>query len=519
MNTSPNRRVRDWHFGLRTVTVCAILVSGIDHAQGARSVTVVDIIPESLSGEANMNCEPNLTVDPADALQIAASARLPEPMGRKMSVVFVSADGGTTWSCRSTVPLETSPDVTLRFGGLSPSAPTATTAPSTTNTPNTLYVAALRAYDPNRNSKLVICRSDDSAETKMESILAVQRQDLIDQPYIAAAMINNLDRVFVGVDDFNGSPQRTATVVRSLDGTGNGPSSNFTWIPIEFASPPPQRDNSEIRPAISADHQKVYAVFNRVLSINGNQRVGDVVLVRDDDGGNSGPASFTTLHDQNGVAGFPAVNARTFLFDIDGFPALLGKQRLGGDLAIAVDPQNADKVYLVWGERVQGQPALHVMYSDNGGTKWSLPLHTVVNAINPGLAINTNGTLAFLYQQLVTDPGGVATWYTRLELTKNDFTNIDPFILSKFPDSDLGMGGGLPIVGQPRLGDYLHLLARGKDFYGIFSASNVPDQSRFPSGVIFQRHKDFTTKKLLDQQNATEVPFSVDPFFFKVVEQ
>ena len=46
---------------------------------------------------------------------------------------------------------------------------------------------------------------------------------------------------------------------------------------------------SEIRPAISADGKKVYAVFNRVFSINGNQRVGDVILVRDDDGGNSGP--------------------------------------------------------------------------------------------------------------------------------------------------------------------------------------------------------------------------------------
>ena len=44
-------------------------------------------------------------------------------------------------------------------------------------------------------------------------------------------------------------------------------------------------------------------------------------------------------------------------------PALLGRQRLGGDLAIAVDPQNADKVYLVWGELVESQPALHVTRS------------------------------------------------------------------------------------------------------------------------------------------------------------
>src|SRR5258705_7690774 len=117
MKASANRRVCGWHFGLQAVTVCGILLTGIDRAQGARSVTVVDIIPESLSGETNMNCEPNLTVDPADALQIAASARLPEPMGRKMSVVFVSAEGGTTWSCRSTVRGETSPDVTFRLGG------------------------------------------------------------------------------------------------------------------------------------------------------------------------------------------------------------------------------------------------------------------------------------------------------------------------------------------------------------------------------------------------------------------
>ena len=105
MNANPIRRVCGWHFGLQAVMVCGMLVTGIDRAQGApppvRSVTLVDIIPESLSGEKNMNCEPNLTVDPADPSRIAASARLPEPMGRKMSVVFISTDGGTTWSCRS----------------------------------------------------------------------------------------------------------------------------------------------------------------------------------------------------------------------------------------------------------------------------------------------------------------------------------------------------------------------------------------------------------------------------------
>src|SRR5262249_9860232 len=201
--------------------------------------------------------------------------------------------------------------------------------------------------------------------------------------YSAVARINERDRVFVGANDWNGPPGRTAAVVRSLDATANSPNS-FTSVPIEFASPPPLRDGAEIRPAISADGKKIYSVFNRLISINGNKRVGDVILVRDDEGGNSGAASFRALHNnENGVAGFTVVKARTFLFDWDNgkthYEAVLGKDRLGGDLAIAVDPQNADSLYVVWGEVLDGQPALHVTRSTNGGQKWSDILHTIKN--------------------------------------------------------------------------------------------------------------------------------------------
>jgi len=452
---------------------------------------VVDIIPESLSGETSTNCETNLAVNPANPSQIAASAYLPEPMGGRMSPILISTNGGTTWSCRSTVPIDKiSCDVTLRFGGL-----------------NMLYLTALSDPDPNGDYKFVICRSRDLATTPMDDSPLRQLHSGMDQPYVAAAAINRQDSVFVGGNDWNGPPGRTATIVRSLDGTGNPPSSSYTFVPIEFASPAPPRDDPEIRPAISGDAKEVYDVFNCVISINVDRRVGDLIVVRDDNGGNSGPASFMALPDQSGAAGLQVIKARTFLFD-----PLLGRDRTGGDLAIAVDPRNADNVYVVWADLLDGQPVLQVIRSTDAGQQWSSPpLHTVRNAKNPGLAMNTNGTLAFLYQQVVTDSRGEETWFTQVELTKDDFQNVNRLTLSKFPAAELDT-----ISGQPRLGDYLHLMAVGDVFYGIFSASNVPDPSRFPCGVNFQRHNNLATKKLRDQKDHKDVDPSVDPFFFKI---
>ena len=77
--------------------------------------------------------------------------------------------------------------------------------------------------------------------------------------------------------------------------------------------------------------------------------------------------------------------------------------------------------------------------------------------------------------------------------------------------------GGHPVkTFDPYLGDYDHMLAVGRDFYGIFSASNVPDMAHFPNGVTFQRNVDFDTRVLLDVNNQHSVPPSIDPFFFKV---
>jgi hypothetical protein len=68
----------------------------------------------------------------------------------------------------------------------------------------------------------------------------------------------------------------------------------------------------------------------------------------------------------------------------------------------------------------------------------------------------------------------------------------------------------------PYLGDYVHVMAIGRTFYGIFSANNTPNNSNFPSGVTYQRNANFTTQTLLNLDNITSVPVSIDPFFFSI---
>jgi len=102
-------------------------------------------------------------------------------------------------------------------------------------------------------------------------------------------------------------------------------------------------------------------------------------------------------------------------------------------------------------------------------------------------------------------------WVTQFEQSIDDFSHVDSFTLATVqantPDR----------VFFPYVGDYAHLLAVDKDFYGVFSTSNFPDMANFPNGVTYQRKANFATHTLLDLNNGP-VSVSIDPFFFKVAE-
>ena len=61
-----------------------------------------------------------------------------------------------------------------------------------------------------------------------------------------------------------------------------------------------------------------------------------------------------------------------------------------------------------------------------------------------------------------------------------------------------------------------HEVAVGKDFCGIFSTSNVPNNANFPIGVTYQRNANFATHTLFARDGVTVVQPSIDPFFFSL---
>ena len=450
------------------------------------TVLLVNMIPRSLSGETEQDSEPSLAVDPSDPNQIVGSAFTPDPLGGASAPIFVSRDGGNTWVLRSTVPSEVQTgDISPRFGG-----------------GGRLYAGILK-----RPGSLLLNILRTDAATGTTPMKVVVSRERVDQPFLAAVERDGKDRVYVGSNDFAAAGGRTATIDQSQHGGAATPT--FSAVRLERRSTGSAGQNGpQVRPICHPDGTVYVAFYGWRSFDDATQEVTtDIVLVRDDAGG-TGASPFGALVDpSDGLAG--RLVARGVSFN---WGAQLGNQRLGGDVALAVDPRDSDVVYVAWADR---QPTtgytLHVRRSTDRGATWSpSDLRTVGFATNPALAINSRGRVAFLHQR-VTGSGDSQRWVTTVERS-DDGINWTSMILATVP-------ANFPVpVFQPYIGDYAGLASVGKDFYGIFSANNSPDLARFPNGVTYQRNADFTTRRLLDTDGTTPVAVSIDPFFFKITE-
>jgi hypothetical protein len=456
--------------------------SAVVAANGA--ITVVNMIPKALSGEAWQDSEPSIAVNPNDPNRIVGTAFTPDPFGGNLAPIYVSSDGGLTWTLRSTVPSrQQTQDISGDFGGV-----------------NGGYYAGLLKLP----GDLLMSVARGTNVVSNNALKQVATRSHVDQPFVRAVAVGGRDRVYVGFNDLGSTTGQTASVFMSLDGAAPVP--KFKKLQLEQRSTGNAGQNGpQVRPAVHANGT-VYAAFYgwRAFDQTTRRVTADVVVVRDDQGG-AGVPPFGALTDPtDGLGGRIVAAGIRFTWN-----AAMGQQRLGGDIAIAVNPQNSQDVYVAWADIQPAGYTLHLRRSTNGGATWSPnDLRTIARATNPALAINSQGTVCFLYQRLVGTGAG-EHWRTVIErsaLGANWLTSILADVPATSPAPQF----------QPYIGDYVGLTAVGSDFFGIFSANNTPDMSHFPNGVRYQRNADFQQRRLLDVDGISAVTASIDPFFFRV---
>ena len=464
----------------------------------AGTLLLVNMIPKSLSGEEEQDSEPMLAVNPNNPQHIVGTAFTPNPLGGNLAPVYVSTDGGNTWTLNAIVPAEgdITGDITVAFGPRS----------------NNLYAGILKMPQPQQDTELKILRTKNfQAATPMQVL--VDRQGT-DQPFIqAAANGAATERVYVGDNDFNLNPGKTSTVDFSLNAAAA--TAAFKSASIESRTSA-QQNGPQVRTAChksGVTYVAFYGWRKQSGNWNGNtlKITADVVVVRDDSGA-SGANPFRDLKDpSDNLPGRIVASKVTFPFRSSG-KSQEGFQRLGGDLAIAVNPVDSKIVYLGFTGLLNNKYTLHVRRSTDSGQTWSDDLLTVPFGINVGLAVNANGDAGLLYQQL-TGSGGNARWVTHFRTA----SGASPDSWSDLVLSDHranSPSNNVPNGFDPYLGDYAYLTSQGMDYYGIFSASNEPDMAHFPSGVTYQRNHNFASKTLTNLAGAP-VRISIDPFFFK----
>ena len=467
-------------------------------------VRVVNMIPNSRSGETSQDSEPNLAVNPVNPMQIVGSAFTPDPFAGPNAPIYISNNGGNTWALNSIVPgnssLTGTGDITVRFGGTS----------------NILYAGTLRGGS---GLQLNILRTANfTAPTLMD--LLVNRGS-VDQPYIQAATVlggagTGNDRVYTGNNDFavpTAGGRKTASIDQHLNvaSVPPAPPSGFTINRIEArGTGTANQDGPPIRPAIHPNGT-IYGIYYHWSTFNGSAANADVVVVRDNNWG-TGTSPFTALTDTpgDGLVGRRVVTGITVPWN-NSNQAAFGQERfVGSNITIAVDPTDSARIYIAWADRVGATDyTLHVRRSPDGGSTWTADLLTITNATNPALAINTHGQVGFIYQQL-TGTGAAQRWETHLRRSSTGAVWSDLILARPLANTPTAQFG-------PYIGDYVHLMAVGKDYYGIFSANNTPDMANFPNGVTYQRNANFTTNTLLNLSN-NPVANSIDPFFFSVNE-
>ena len=447
-------------------------------------VRVVNTVPAERSDETDLNWQPSIAINPANPNEIVVSAYTEPPNNVGFSYSY---DRGQNWQINFSEP-GVQLDQSAGLGGS-----------------GELYWTV--AFDPASDiPTLHVLRTPDPATAGPLPEIDTPRPE-IDQPYAHVFTHGeptppDKDRLYVGYIDHshNMGDSAIATVDVCLDARAAAPI--FTQVPIDFRASLPL-DGYEVRPAAHGDGT-VYVAHKSWSSWNNTTVITDIVVVRDDNWGADG---FVILTDP--VDGKPGRRVATNVQIKD--PQYLGGQRLDNDLSLAVDPTNSATAYIVWGDNAEGEYTLRVRRSLDRGNTWSGDLLTIANANLAGLAINSDGRVGFVYQQLVA-----GLWETHFRRTSDSTgQNWDDIVLARTPTAG-------------EIADYSRVIAVGKDFYGVFPAWNTPNPANFPAtpptpsnpnGARFLRNTTKTAPWQLLGSGGLPVAESVDPFFYMVQDE
>ena len=426
--------------------------------------SVVNVIPNDLSGEHFQNSEPSLGVGTGSKNNkfILHTFGTEPPsydfVDHPMNLYFTSVGGGTLWKTNGTF---NDLDSTLDWsaGG-----------------------TAYSAMDGPLGEINVLKSSDPTITANNFSKIVAAKVDNFDgQPWVRVVTVTNVDHIYVGFENERDADRCIASVRFSLDG-------GVTWSTTALEKANPGAENSTpVRLAISGDGRTVYGLFLRLASKTEGDYQGAVVLVRDDSFGTGG---FNALPN-NGtpVANNIVLPASTPLGLV---------QRIGTGYDVAINPSHPNDVYVAYTEReaFSRTPVLRVQHSSDSGSTFDL-VHSTTNASLPALAITQDGTVGLLFAKkrgsnlevhfLKAYGGNFLTQQGPINDPEHRPISSDR-VLASFPDNN-------PLMTyDPYLGDYFTLKAVNYSFYGAFSASGEPDPAHFPSGVYYQRNVNVNGK-------------------------
>jgi hypothetical protein len=439
----------------------------------AIKIRVVNMIPQSQSNETNDDSEANIAVNLADPRIIGATAFT----NNVPNVIFLSSDSGNTWIEAGIVPAAAF-DYNAKFSR------------------NALYCGDIVGLAGNGGPLSVF---QTTAPLSLAPMTQIETEPVIDQPWMAVETVRKgpaagKDRVYAAYTNWN-AVTSVATVDVCQDGMAAGPVFNSVTLQNRAVT----RNAPSVRPAIHPGGTVYVAYFDwrgALVPPQWGSTTADVVVARDDNWGADGFQDLIDPVDSHfGVRVASGFNTN--------FNGSLGPDRFGSDLAVAVDPRekHSRSAWVCWCDMQGTNYTLHVRRSTDHGKTWSADLLTIPNAKSPAMAVNSEGRLGVLYQQL-TGPGGAQRWEEHIQFTRNGVEWHDVLLANT--------------AATNWTGDYSGLQAHERDFYGAFALDNTPDLSNFPHGVHYQRNVNFATKQLLDVTNSLVVPSSIDPFFFKV---